>query len=192
MEELRYLHFSSVDHSYIDYSNFYMGGFQPTQISVKVGPIDAVGTARLAVCGPSTRGSRNTVHVLQARFNAKERINREEADQFMQFMQEIWDLAKGSMKRELRSVGRSRRAARLQAILGPWTIPRPSTSNEIDGETEWEVERIQSSGLFQKRTLQYKVKWVSYDTDPGWYNAEIFEQDEAPEDRSDDNKTSPA
>ena len=31
--------------------------------------------------------------------STKERINREEADQFVQRMQEIWDLVKGSMKR---------------------------------------------------------------------------------------------
>ena len=37
-----------------------------------------------------------------------------------------------------------------------------------------EAEGILASRLFRKRTLQYKAKWVGYDTDPGWYNAENF------------------
>ena len=82
---------------------------------------------------------------------------------------------------------------------------------------------ILASRLFRKKTLQYRAKWVGYDTDPEWYNAQNFkasphmlrdfhkdnpsaagpptqlpywiecwEQGEEPEDRSDDNRTSPA
>jgi hypothetical protein len=51
--------------------------------------------------------------------------------------------------------------------------PVPGQHPEVNGEAEWEVERILASRLLRKRTLQYRAKWmgyscdkISYDTDP--------------------------
>ena len=105
----------------------------------------------------------------------------------------------------------------------PGQHPEPPPPIEVNGEAEWEVERILASRLLRKRTLQYKAKWIGYDTDPEWYNAENFKgsphmlrdfhannpsaagppaqltywidcwgRGEEPEDRDDDNRTSPA
>lgn len=43
----------------------------------------------------------------------------------------------------------------------------------INGEREWEVEKILASRL-NKQQLQYRVKWVGYDEDNTWYPARNF------------------
>jgi hypothetical protein len=56
----------------------------------------------------------------------------------------------------------------------PGQLITPPEPIEIDGEAEWEVERILDSRLFRKRTLQSKVSWVGRDPDPKWYRASDF------------------
>jgi hypothetical protein len=49
-------------------------------------------------------------------------------------------------------------------------VPEPPT--EINGEPEWDVERILASRLFgQRKKLQYQVSWVGLDPDEEWYPA---------------------
>jgi hypothetical protein len=52
----------------------------------------------------------------------------------------------------------------------PGQVPDPPPPVQVDGEDEWEVERILAVRL-QRGKLRYKVKWVGYDDDPAWYNA---------------------
>ena len=51
----------------------------------------------------------------------------------------------------------------------------PESSEEINGEPEWEVERVLASRLYGKgKTLQYQVAWKGCDPDEEWYPAENF------------------
>jgi len=56
----------------------------------------------------------------------------------------------------------------------PGQIPDPPPPIEVNSDNEWEVEKILTSRLFRKKKLQYKAKWIGYDEDPEWYNAENF------------------
>jgi transposase InsO family protein len=69
------------------------------------------------------------------------------------------------------TANRLRRAA-MDPVPGQRPDPPPPV--EVSGDIEWEVERILASRLLRRRTLQYRAKWVGYDTDPTWYNAENF------------------
>ena len=57
--------------------------------------------------------------------------------------------------------------------------PLPRQKNEppllvqVDGDDEWEVEKILASKLIQ-RSLYYQVNWKGYDPDPTWYPAQNF------------------
>jgi hypothetical protein len=50
--------------------------------------------------------------------------------------------------------------------------PQPS-GEAIDGQEEWEVEKILAVRLVRNQ-LQYQVSWVGYDPDPEWYPASNF------------------
>jgi hypothetical protein len=50
------------------------------------------------------------------------------------------------------------------------TLPEPP-SYEVNGDIEWEVEKILSIRLFRNK-LKYRVKWVNQDNDPAEYLAE--------------------
>ena len=50
-------------------------------------------------------------------------------------------------------------AARLSDPV-PGQHPDPPPPIEVNGEAEWEVEKILASRLFRKKTLQYRAKWV--------------------------------
>jgi RNase H-like domain found in reverse transcriptase/Reverse transcriptase (RNA-dependent DNA polymerase)/Integrase zinc binding domain/Chromo (CHRromatin Organisation MOdifier) domain len=53
-----------------------------------------------------------------------------------------------------------------------YTPPEPE---EINGEPEYEVDRILASRLFgTKKALQYQIAWKGYDPDETWYNASNF------------------
>jgi transposase InsO family protein len=56
----------------------------------------------------------------------------------------------------------------------PGQHPDPPPPIEVNGDAEWEVERILASRLYRKKTLQYKAKWVGYDDDATWYPARNF------------------
>jgi hypothetical protein len=43
----------------------------------------------------------------------------------------------------------------------------------INGEEEWEVEKILAVKLVRNK-LRYQVSWVGYDPDPEWYPASNF------------------
>lgn len=54
----------------------------------------------------------------------------------------------------------------------PQQYMEPEPPVEINGEPEWEVERILASRLFGQRSkLQYQVSWVGLDPDETWYPA---------------------
>jgi hypothetical protein len=55
----------------------------------------------------------------------------------------------------------------------PGQIIDPPPPIEVNGEREWEVEKVLAARL-NRKTLQYKVKWVGFDDDPTWYNARNF------------------
>ena len=55
----------------------------------------------------------------------------------------------------------------------PGQVQEPADPIEIDGELEYEVERILDSRLHYGR-LQYRVSWVGYPPDSEWYEAENF------------------
>jgi hypothetical protein len=44
---------------------------------------------------------------------------------------------------------------------------------EIDGEPEWEVEKILACRIYRQK-LQYQVSWVGYVADECWYPARNF------------------
>jgi hypothetical protein len=252
-------------------------------------PHDSTGLSPLFVeCGYEPRLSIDWTQVKDP-VSVKERINREDARKFVERMEAIWDVAKGSIQqaqeRQKKQADRHRREIDFEVgdnvwvttkewrterpnrkldsqMEGPYPIlervgnaykldlppsikvhpviaasrlrkaadnpvpgqhPDPPLPIEVNGEAEWEVEQILASRLLRKKTLQYRAKWIGYDTDPMWYNAENFkgspyklrdfhmsnpsaagppvqlpywiecwEQDKEPEDRSDDNRTSPA
>ena len=43
----------------------------------------------------------------------------------------------------------------------------------VDDNEEWEVEYVIGSRIY-RRNLEYRVKWVDFETDPGYYPAEFF------------------
>jgi hypothetical protein len=57
--------------------------------------------------------------------------------------------------------------------------PLPGQANDnpdgevLDGEEEWEVERITASRLHHRK-LQYQAQWKGWDPDPTWYDAQGF------------------
>lgn len=48
-------------------------------------------------------------------------------------------------------------------------------AEEIDGEEQWEVDKILASRLLRGK-LQYKADWKGYDPDPEWYDAASFKE----------------
>lgn len=252
-------------------------------------PHDSTGISPfLAECGYEPRLSIDWAQSKNPE-SVKEKINREDARRFVERMEAIWDLAKGSIQqaqgRQKGQADRRRReidfdigdyvwvttkewktgrpSKKLDSQMeGPYKIlervgnaykldlptsikvhpiiaasrlrkaandpvpgqhPDPPPSIEVDGEMEWEVERILGSRLYRGKRLQYRAKWIGFDTDPQWYDAENFkraphllrdfhtnkpsaagpptqlaywiecwEQEIDPEDRDDDNTTSPA
>lgn len=55
----------------------------------------------------------------------------------------------------------------------PGQLEEPGEPVEIDGENEWEVERILASRMSRGK-LQYRAKWIGFDDDPAWYPARNF------------------
>jgi hypothetical protein len=55
----------------------------------------------------------------------------------------------------------------------PGQINAPPPALEVDGELEWEVEKILSSRISRGK-LQYKVAWKGWDPDNEWYPASNF------------------
>jgi hypothetical protein len=57
----------------------------------------------------------------------------------------------------------------------PQQVEEPEEPEEIDGEPEWEVEKILASRLKGKaKRLEYQVKWKGLDPDEDWYPARNF------------------
>ena len=52
----------------------------------------------------------------------------------------------------------------------PGQVNEPPPEITVDGETEYEVERILAVRHFRRR-LQYRAKWKGFDDDPEWYDA---------------------
>ena len=55
----------------------------------------------------------------------------------------------------------------------PGQVPTPQPPVEIDGEPEWEVQRIVASRI-RRGKLQYQADWIGYDKDDTWYPASDF------------------
>ena len=54
----------------------------------------------------------------------------------------------------------------------PQQVDDPETPEEINGEPEWEVEKVLASRLFGRtKKLQYQVSWKGCDPDDVWYPA---------------------
>ena len=49
----------------------------------------------------------------------------------------------------------------------------PQPPIEVDGQQEWEVQEILASRVIN-RTLQYRARWVGWDDDEQFYDAEGF------------------
>jgi chromodomain-containing protein len=64
-----------------------------------------------------------------------------------------------------------RRATKLKPLDGQTIDPQPPVT--VDGQDEWEVERILAVRLVRKKLL-YRVKWVGHDDDLTWYPARNF------------------
>ena len=55
----------------------------------------------------------------------------------------------------------------------PQQVADPEPPDDINGEPEWEVDKILASRLGGKgRRLEYQVSWVGWDPDDTWYPAE--------------------
>ena len=52
-------------------------------------------------------------------------------------------------------------------------VVEPPDAFEINGEQEWEVEKVLASRLYRKK-LQYRVTWLGWDEDLTWYPAQNF------------------
>lgn len=48
-------------------------------------------------------------------------------------------------------------------------------AEEVDGEDQWEVDKIVASRLWRGR-LQYQADWKGYDPDPEWHDAANFKE----------------
>jgi hypothetical protein len=203
-------------------------------------PHESTGVSPLfAECGYEPRLSIDWTQAKEPE-SVKERINREDADKFVERMQGIWDMIRGTISQaqehQKRQADRHRREIDFDVgdyvwvttkewktgrpnkkldsqMEGPYKIlervgnayrldlpasikvhpviaanrlrkaasdpvpgqhPDPPPPIEVNGENEWEVERILASRLYRQRTLQYKAKWVGYDIDPTWYTADCF------------------
>jgi hypothetical protein len=55
----------------------------------------------------------------------------------------------------------------------PGQIPDEPPPIVVNGQNEWEVEKILAVRL-HRRMLQYRASWVGFDDDPDWYDAESF------------------
>lgn len=64
-----------------------------------------------------------------------------------------------------------RRASRLEPLEGQIMDPQPPIS--VDGQDEWEVERILAVRKVRNKLL-YRVKWTGHDEDITWYPARNF------------------
>jgi hypothetical protein len=57
----------------------------------------------------------------------------------------------------------------------PQQVQTPSPLEEINGEPEWEIERIERARLHgRKKKLEYQVSWKGCDPDDNWYPAANF------------------
>jgi predicted aspartyl protease len=65
------------------------------------------------------------------------------------------------------------RKAAENASPGQLNENDPDASYEIDGNIEWEVDRILGSRIHRNK-LQYMVEWRGWDPDNTWYDAESF------------------
>lgn len=61
------------------------------------------------------------------------------------------------------------RKAATNPLPGQHTDPAPPI--KVNGEDEWEVEKVLAVRLHRGR-LQYRVQWIGYDPDPKWYPAQ--------------------
>jgi hypothetical protein len=55
----------------------------------------------------------------------------------------------------------------------PGQIEDPQGPIEVDGQQEWEVEKVIAVGLIRGK-LFYRVEWTGHDTDLNWYPAQNF------------------
>jgi hypothetical protein len=65
------------------------------------------------------------------------------------------------------------RKAAGQSLPGQLNENDLNESYTIDGEIEWEVDRILGSRIYRGK-LQYQVEWKGWDPDNTWYDAESF------------------
>ena len=64
------------------------------------------------------------------------------------------------------------RKAGTNPLPGQHNNPLPPI--KVDRETEYEVKQLLAVWVYQKK-LQYRAKWVGYEDDPTWYDAEAFQ-----------------
>jgi hypothetical protein len=55
-------------------------------------------------------------------------------------------------------------------LTGQWNPPEPPIN--ITGEDDWEVQEVLASKIRRGNILQYRVKWLGYDENLTWYDAE--------------------
>jgi Chromo (CHRromatin Organisation MOdifier) domain len=84
----------------------------------------------------------------------------------------VLDLPESVKCNNLFHADRLRKASMDPLPQQTYSAPEPE---EINGEPEYEVERILASRLFgSRKLLQYQVAWKGYDPDEAWYNASNF------------------
>ncbi|KGQ00850.1 hypothetical protein PAAG_12477 [Paracoccidioides lutzii Pb01] len=126
---------------------------------------------------------------LAEKLDMNEKRNQEAARSFIHQMREIWNQNAGPF-RILEKVGNAYKldlpiTMKIHSIFSPDKLRkdsrdplpgqtiRPPDPIEIDGENEWEIDRILASRISRSK-LQYRVRWKGFDEDSSWYPARDF------------------